>query len=33
MQPSLPKVDVRLTGIEMTDGDRTRGTRLPKTAW
>ena len=33
MQPSLPKADVGLTGVEMTDGDKTRGTYLPKTAW
>ena len=32
MQPSLPKVHVSSTEVEMTDGDRTWDTRLTKTA-
>ena len=32
MQPSLPKVNVNSTEVEMTNGDRTWDTRLTKTA-
>ena len=32
MQPSLPKVNVSSTEVEMTNGDRTWDTRLTKTA-
>ena len=32
MQPSLLKVEISSTGVEMTDNDRTWDTRLTKTA-